>query len=94
MAKENYVVLWPAYFDSGRSRKGGRMVEKKLAVENPTCDEILKAAEALGYVKKVEEGAFPRSWWERSGKVVVERKVGKSVLVRKVAEKIKKSRTV
>ena len=92
MPKENYVILWPEYFDIKCSRRQGRMVEKKLAVDTPTTDEILKAAEALGYVKKVEEGAFPRHWWKKTGKVIVERKATKSVIVKKIAEKIKSGR--
>jgi signal recognition particle subunit SRP19 len=94
LAKENYVILWPQYFDANCSRKKGRMVEKKLAVDNPTPDEILKAAESLGYVKKVEEGAYPRYWWKKTGRIVVERKSAKSVILKKVAQVMKKGREV
>jgi signal recognition particle subunit SRP19 len=90
--KENYVVLWPAYFDLRCSRKNGRMVERKFAIDGPTTDEILRAVESLGYVKKREEGAFPRYWWNRTGKIVVERKTCKSDLIKKVARKLKTAR--
>ena len=92
MPRENYVILWPQYFDIRASRNDGRMVEKKIAVENPTVEEILKAAESLGYVKKMEDGAYPRYWWKKTGKVVVERKEKKSVILKKVAAKIKDGR--
>ena len=92
MPKANYLILWPQYFDTKCSRRQGRMVDKKLAVENPTTGEILKAVESLGYVKKVEDGAYPRYWWKKSGKVIVERKVKKTVLLKKVAEKLKSAR--
>jgi signal recognition particle subunit SRP19 len=92
LPKENYVVLWPQYFDMKITRGRGRMVDRKLAVENPTAEEILSACESLGYVKKIEDGAFPNQWWKKSGKVVVERKTRKSIILKKVAQKIKASR--
>lgn len=68
------------------------MVRKDIAVENPTIDEIMHAAESLGYVKKIEEGAFPKYWWDRTGKVVVERKAVKSAILKHIAKKIKATR--
>ena len=68
------------------------MVERKLAVENPTAEEILKAVESLGYVKKIEEGAYPRFWWKKTGKVIAEKKIKKSALLKKVAAIIKSGR--
>ena len=44
------IVLYPAYFDLGRSRAAGRRVAKKWAVESPTVEEIASAAKALGLV--------------------------------------------
>ncbi|TLZ75400.1 MAG: hypothetical protein E6K14_00990 [Methanobacteriota archaeon] len=42
------IVLYPAYFDLGRSRDDGRRVAKRWAVESPTVQEIATAAKALG----------------------------------------------
>lgn len=87
------IVLYPAYFDLGRSRQEGRRVAKKWAVESPTSDEIASAAKALGLKPQVEEAkAFPSTPWRHEGRVLVRADYYKTSIVRKVAERIKASR--
>src|SRR2546422_10753473 len=54
------IVLYPAYFDLGRTRDQGRRVAKRWAGESPTAQEAHTAAKALGLQPELEEEkAFP-----------------------------------
>jgi len=87
------IVLYPAYFDLGRSRDGGRRVAKKIAIESPSVQEIASAAKALGLEPEVEEGkGFPSSPWKKEGRVLVRADYFKTSIIRKVAERMKASR--
>lgn len=93
MPKRDSIVLWPAYFDAKRSRQEGRRVSKKLAVENPTAQEIAAAARALGLSPEVEEGkSFPATPWRKEGRVRVRADYYKTSAVKRVAEKLRASR--
>ena len=93
MAADRPTVLYPAYFDLGRSRDEGRRVAKKLAVESPTTEEIAKAARALGLAPEIEATkAHPVTPWKREGRVLVKSDFFKTSVVRRVAEKVKAGR--
>jgi signal recognition particle subunit SRP19 len=87
------IVLYPAYFDLGRSRAEGRRVAKRWAVESPTMQEVATAAKALGLEPQVEEGkAFPSTPWRKEGRVLVRADYFKTSILHKVAKHIKESR--
>jgi signal recognition particle subunit SRP19 len=87
------IVLYPAYFDLGRSRDQGRRVAKKWAVETPTVEEVAAAAKALGLQPQVEDDkAFPSTPWRKEGRVLVRADYFKTSILQKVAQKIKGSR--
>jgi signal recognition particle subunit SRP19 len=86
-------VIWPIYFDIDASKKEGRKVGKELAVKNPTADEIFKAAKKLGLNPVKEEKAYPKRWWRREGRVLVEKKGRKTDIIKRIAEIIKQSRS-
>ena len=87
------IVLYPAYFDLGRTRARGRRVAKKWAVDSPTLEELAAAAKALGLEPQVESGkAFPSSPWRHEGRVLVRADYYKTSILQKVAQKIKASR--
>ncbi len=86
------IVLYPAYFDLGRSRDDGRRVAKRWAVESPTVQEIATASKALGLEPKVEdEKAFPSTPWRKEGRVLVRADYFKTSIVQKVAQRIKEA---
>ena len=88
------IVLYPAYFDIGRSRTSGRRVAKKWAVESPTVDEVAAAAKALGLEPELETGkAFPSTPWRREGRVLVRADFFKTSILQKVAQRIKQARS-
>ncbi|MCS4541355.1 MAG: signal recognition particle protein Srp19 [Euryarchaeota archaeon] len=92
--QENELIIWPVYIDATKSRADGRQISKTKAVPSPKLAEIAKAAEALGLHPKIErEKAYPKEWWEVSGRVIiVERTAPKSVLLKDIAQKIREMR--
>jgi len=93
MPKRDSIVLWPAYFDARRSREEGRRVSKKLAVENPTAQEIAAAARSLGLNPEIEEAkSFPATPWRKEGRVRVKADYYKTSAVKRIAEKLKAAR--
>ena len=92
--RDRPIVLYPAYFDLGRSRTDGRRVAKKWAVESPTVDEVVTAAKALSLQPEVDaEKAFPSTHWRHEGRVLVRADYFKTSIVQKVAQRIKQGRS-
>jgi len=86
--------LYLAYFDSSKTRSEGRRVSKELAVERPRLEDVDKAVEELGLkARVVEEARYPRCWWNSKGMVLVEKKLRKGELLRRVAEAVREART-
>ena len=96
LRRERYLVLWPVYFDSGKSRSEGRRVPKRVAVPSPKASEILEAARRLGFKAVLEEGKrYPSSWWEASGRVLVAPPgLKKTEVIRAIAEELRKMRKI
>ncbi len=94
MRDRNKLVIWPAYIDKNRSRSQGRIISKKSSVGEPTLAEIEKAALKLGMNPEVEKDrSYPRSWWEKSGRVLIDNTAPKTKLSRKIAAAIKEIRS-
>lgn len=80
-------VLWPEYFDSGRSRAAGRKVSKELAIKDPTLEMIVAALKSLGLEHKIEaDKAFPGNWHAHMGRVLVSHSMPKTLLLLKVSQ--------
>lgn len=93
MRDRGKLVIWPAYIDQTRSRKMGRIIALKNAVKEPQLNEIKEAARKLGLNPEVEpEKAYPKSWWETKGRVLVDDNGPKSVIAKQIAISIKKIR--
>ena len=94
-ARKPYLIFWPAYFDSKRSRSKGRRLSKKFAIERITTKEIVKAARRLGYRADIE-GSFryPKTWHDDPGRVIIDAKgKKKSKVLLEVAREIRKMRS-
>jgi len=87
------TIIWPAYLDAKKTKKEGRKIPRKHAIESPTLAEIKEAAERLKLKAKIEaDKAYPPSWWERSGRVIIEHeKLKKRELLLKISKMIKAS---
>ena len=93
MKDEGKLVIWPAYLNRDKTREEGRIISKKSAISQPTFDEIVKAAEKLGFSPVPEaDKSYPRSWWEKSGRVMIANTQAKTLSVRQIAAEIKKIR--
>jgi signal recognition particle subunit SRP19 len=87
---EKAIVLYPSYFDSRVTRDSGRRVPKKAAVEAPTARMIYDSVRALDLDCILElEKAYPRFWYRKEGRVLVEPKMKKGELIVKVAKCLK-----
>lgn len=87
MIRKDGVILWPAYFDAKVSRKDGRRVPLRDAIQKPSVDDLLAACRKLGFEAEKVEASYPRTWFRKSGYVVVKTgvKLSKHSLIRKVA---------
>lgn len=93
MRDKGKVVMWPAYIDKNKSRNEGRIISKKSSVNEPTLAEIKKAALKLGFDPEVEEEkSYPKSWWEKSGRILVNNSAPKTHMARKISATIKELR--
>ena len=92
--RKPFLIFWPQYFDAKRTRGNGRRVQKNLAIEKVTTNEILKAARRLGYKAEKETSyKYPRTWWDEPGRVLINTKgKQKSKVILEVAREIRKMR--
>jgi signal recognition particle subunit SRP19 len=87
------VILYPEYFDSTLTRKQGRRLSQKYCVSKPTVEEIFEAAEKLGLNPLIEDKHYPREWWRKRGRVVVDKKDhSKTAVLRSIGEELKRIR--
>jgi signal recognition particle subunit SRP19 len=93
MRKLDKVIIWPAYFDSAKTRKEGRRVPKSLAVQSPKITEIKEAAEKLGLKHEINtEVAYSKTPWVKTGMLLVEKKGTKEQTIQKFAKQLPKIR--
>jgi signal recognition particle subunit SRP19 len=87
---ENAIVLWPSNFDTRVSREHGRKVSKREATEAPTARMLFEAVKSLKLDCILElEKSYPRYWYRNEGRVLVEPKLTKKELIRRVASALK-----
>jgi len=94
MRKQEKVIIWPAYFDSARTREDGRRVPKNLTVVSPRIDEVKGAAEKLSLAcELVPDAGYPKAPWSKSGMLLVEKKGSKSQTIVMIAKQLLKMRS-
>ena len=88
------TTIWPVYIDSKKTKKEGRRISKENAVSSPKLREITKAAEKLHLNPEVEKyKSYSRSWWESSGRVIVDKNTTKRETLIKISNMIKGMRS-
>jgi signal recognition particle subunit SRP19 len=88
------TIIWPVYIDSEKTKKEGRRVSKENAVPSPKLREISNAAKKLGFNPEVEnDKSYSRSWWEKSGRVVIDKNLPKQEILVKISNMIKGTRS-
>ena len=84
MRKLDKAIIWPAYFDTNKTRSEGRRVPKNMAVQSPKIDEIKMAVDRLGLKSEVNlEAHHPRYHWSKTGMILVEKKEPKEKIIQK-----------
>jgi len=93
MRKQDKIVIWPAYFDSAKTRSDGRRVPKSLAMPSPRISEMKEAVEKLGLdYKIVLDAGYPNTPWLKKGMLLVKKKRTKNQTIKKIAEQLLKIR--
>lgn len=86
-------IIWPEYFSADLSRRQGRRISKSLAVTKIRPETVLKACTELNWECRIEEGKYPRTWFESYGFkiiVILENKTkNKHTLIKTLASKLK-----
>ncbi len=94
MQVKNRWIIWPAYLDSKLKRKEGRRVIKKEAVDSPTVQMMSEALKSLGIEHEVDEAAsFPSRWYRREGRVLVDNRMGKGEILKKLSAEMRKRKS-
>lgn len=88
----DHLYVYPGYLAKGGSRSDGRRVPEGLAQSEITLDQIVRAAEALGFKALAEpEKNYPRLAHQYGGRVRITKKTGvpKTRLLRMLAEEMR-----
>ncbi len=94
MRKQDKIIIWPAYFDSSRSRIDGRRIAKSVSVASPKITEIKEAAEELGFsCELVPDVGYPKMPWVKAGMLLVEKKRSKSQTITMIGRQLLKIRS-
>ncbi len=94
MRKQDKAIIWPAYFDQTKTRKTGRRVPKNLAVPSPKIEEIQDAARRLGLKNEVvATTGYPKTPWQKTGSILVEKTFPKEQIIKKLAKQLVKARS-
>ncbi len=94
MGKKDYYIIWTVYFDASRSRSLGRKVPRRLAVKNPSIEDLVHVLQKLNLEFDVyPEKRYPKTWFEDSckGYVVVYKRedLSKTKLLKMIGEKLR-----
>ncbi len=97
MKDYSQVILWLDYFNRNLSKRKGRRVPKKLAVSDPTMEELSKASKDLDLAISDEninnQARYPRRPYVRSGYLMLPKSEKKSNLLIQIAEKLQERRS-
>ena len=86
---EDKYVIWPSYFDNSLSRREGRKLSKKYAVDKPSLELISKAAKSLGLNPILEKNCkYPAKHWKTDGRILIDKKDTKLKLIRLIVTRI------
>ncbi|MEM3622411.1 MAG: signal recognition particle subunit SRP19/SEC65 family protein [Candidatus Bathyarchaeia archaeon] len=95
MRKTEKIIIWPAYFDSTKTRKEGRRVPKNLAVPSPKILELKEAVEKIGLEYEiVSDSSYPKMPWLKTGMLLVKKKEAKAQIIKKISKQLTKIRSV
>jgi len=86
---DDKYIIYPHYFDVQISRRNGRRISKKFAVEKPSIQDLFSAAKGLGFHPILDkEYAHPFRPWKKDGRLLVDKKDSKQKLIRQIAKSL------
>ena len=89
MRKQDKAIVWPAYFDSKRTRQTGRRVPKSIAVHSPKISDIITAVSKIGFQYEVNlEVSYPKKPWLKTGFLLVEKTGSKEKLISEIGKEL------
>lgn len=86
------IIVWPVYIDLKNSRSRGRRVPKHLAIEDPSIDEIFRAALDLNLLPEIVDKAYPKNWLEIKKAIMMNKRGSKLNTLKEICLKIKQYR--
>ena len=93
--QQDKIIIWPAYFDSTKTRNDGRRVPRNLAVPFPKIVEVKEAAEKLGLTHElVSDVGYAKMPWLKTGMILVKKKGSKGQTILLIARQLMKTRSV
>jgi signal recognition particle subunit SRP19 len=94
MRKQDKIIVWPAYFDSTKTRKEGRRIHKSFAVPLPRILELKDAAEELGLeCELVENAGYSKTPGLKTGMLLIKKNESKDKTIKKIAKQLVKIRS-
>jgi signal recognition particle subunit SRP19 len=94
MRKQEKAIIWPVYFNLAKTRNEGRRVPKDFAIQAPKSLEIQEAARKLGLENEiVPEAGYPKTPWLKTGMILVEKRLPKEQIIKKIAKQLLKIRS-
>ena len=94
MKDYDHIVIWLDYFNKTLSRQKGRRLAKDRCIFDPSLNELIESANDAGLKPTATEDQvrFPRRPFVRSGYIVLEKKMPKTKILNKIADKMIKKR--
>ena len=89
----DHFYVYPAYLTASSSRSSGRRVPKAAAAPEATLEEIVRAAQSLGFVAVAEpDKQYPRQFYTYAGRVKITKKkaVTKAAALRQLAGELRR----
>jgi len=94
MKDYDHIVIWLDYFNKTLSRQKGRRLAKDRCVFDPSLNELIESANDAGLkpTSTDDQVRFPRRPFVRSGYIILEKKMPKTKILNKIADKMIKKR--
>ena len=90
MKDYDHIVIWLDYFNKTLSRQKGRRLAKNRCIFDPSLNELIESANDAGLKPTAtdDQVRFPRRPFVRSGYIVLEKKMAKTKILNKIADKM------
>ena len=90
MKDYDHIVIWLDYFNKTLSRQKGRRLAKDRCIFDPSLNELIESANDAGLkpTSTDDQVRFPRRPFVRSGYIVLEKKMAKTKILNKIADKM------